>query len=74
MNEYNDKIAIGRKELEGEIQGKLTNYIAHIKNKINSNFGNFDTLLANEKKHLAKINEKYNVINKRLMNMEKQLS
>ncbi|MEM1120567.1 MAG: hypothetical protein AAGJ18_08955 [Bacteroidota bacterium] len=45
--------------IEEEVSGKLNQYVKHIKNRIDANFGSFDTMLENEQKQIAALEEKH---------------
>jgi small GTP-binding protein len=74
VNGFQEEISKGRLQMENEVSEKLNAYIHHIKNKIDSNFDNFDLLLEKEKIQVQKLNESYSSIKERLSKLEKELS
>jgi len=70
---YKEEIAKGRIQLEEEVTEKLQQYIAHIKEKIDANFGKFDDLLESEKNQIGHLDQQYNSIEDRLDGLVRRL-
>jgi len=70
---FQGEISKGRVQLEEEVDKKLKDYIANIKEKIDTNFNRFDGLLKEEKVELTRMVEKHTSISERLGKMEAEL-
>ncbi len=57
LKNFKNEIKQGKLNLEKELSEKLTSYIKSIKEKINNNFSEFDTLISTEEKSLKEIND-----------------
>jgi hypothetical protein len=68
------EIEKGRQQLEGEVTTKLNQYIRNIKDKIDGNFDEFDTLLKEEETQITQIEGKQKDIENRLKDLENALS
>ena len=53
LNGFSEEIEKGKSNLKAEVKGKLTTYVAHIKEKIDANFNKFDQLLLSEEKEIT---------------------
>lgn len=53
--DFKSELDKGRKKLQEEITEKMNKYVKNIKNKIDSNFNNFDNYLINEKNEIETI-------------------
>ncbi len=71
---YRSEIEKGRSQLEQEVSGKLNAYIANIKQKIDSNFAEFDQLLQDEAQQIETIESKQQSIKERLEKLSSELS
>jgi GTPase SAR1 family protein len=74
INGYRVEIEKGRQQLEGEVTTKLNQYIRNIKDKIDGNFDEFDTLLKEEETQITQIEGKQKDIENRLKDLENALS
>ena len=74
VNGFHAEIAKGRVQMDEEVTGKLNTYIQHIKDKIDANFNDFDSLLEKEDEQIKKLNEKQHSINDRLASIEKEIT
>ncbi len=74
INGYRAEIEKGRQQLEGEVTTKLNQYIRNIKEKIDGNFEEFDTLLKEEEMQITQIEGKQKDIGNRLKGLETTLS
>jgi len=74
INGFHAEIAKGRIQMDEEVTGKLNTYIQHIKDKIDANFNDFDSLLEKEEEQIKKLNEKQQSINDRLETIEKEIN
>jgi len=70
---FKAEISKGRVQLEEEVDLKLKDYIANIKEKIDTNFNQFDGLLKEEKAELERMVQQQQSIEERLKNMETEL-
>lgn len=70
---FKAEISKGRVQLEEEVELKLKDYIANIKEKIDTNFNRFDTLLQEEKVELERMVQQQQSIENRLKEMETEL-
>jgi GTP-binding protein EngB required for normal cell division len=73
LNSFSQEIKKGRDQLENELKEKLGLYIKNIKQRINTNFTNFDTLLVQEEGQIKVLSNKQSTLNNRLENMKKEL-
>ena len=73
INGYRNEIEKGRHQLEGEVTTKLNAYIRNIKDKIDNNFQEFDSLLLEEEKQIKEIEAKQNNIGDQLKELERSL-
>lgn len=70
---YRAEIDKGRQQLEGEVTTKLNQYIRNIKEKIDGNFDEFDSLLKEEQTQIGQIEGKQKDIGNRLKELENAL-
>ena len=70
LGSFKETIAKGRLQLENEVTEKLKTYIDNIKNKIDSNFHNFDKLIETEEEQVQVLENKHQSIEKRLEELE----
>ncbi len=73
MEGYQQEITNGRELLETELSGKLRTYVTGIKEKIDANFEDFDTMLEREMIQILKLEERQGGIEERLAMVEKDL-
>lgn len=73
LSGYNVEIAKGRNQLEEEVSEKLKAYILNIKNKIDNNFIEFDTILENEEQQILDLEAKHQSISSRLDKIKNQI-
>lgn len=73
MRNFRQEISNGREQLEEEVTDKLKRYIAHIKDRIDDNFDEFDQLLLDESNQLDQLENLHSDIIYKLENMEREL-
>jgi len=73
IDNYNKEVNEGRLKLESEVSDKLKAYVANIKDKIDTNFDDFDVMLDMENKQISTLTEKYGQIDKSLGEMQAEL-
>ncbi len=71
---FNEEIKKGRKQLEEVLTDKLEGYVAHIRQKIDSNFSEFDEILNEQATYLSINQEKYQTIKDHLEEVRKSIS
>ncbi|HNI46079.1 MAG TPA: hypothetical protein PK230_15350, partial [Chitinophagales bacterium] len=74
ISQFADEIAKGRRKLDDQLEEKLKSYVREIKNKINHNFFEFDTFLAEERRQLDELMTTYTQLDTKFTNLEKELS
>jgi GTPase SAR1 family protein len=74
INGFHTEISKGRVQMDEEVTGKLNTYIQHIKDKIDANFNDFDSLLEKEEEQIKKLNDKQQSINDRLDAIKKEIN
>ncbi len=70
---YRSEIDKGRQRLESEVSEKLRTYIRHIKQRIDSNFGEFDQLIEQEEQQIAELLERQENIRQQMLELGDQL-
>ena len=70
---FRQEIARGRKQVEEEVTRKLRAYVIHIKEKIDQNFEEFDTLLETESQHIGQLADRHGQIVDQLQEVEKAI-
>lgn len=70
---FKKEIDKGRKQLSTNLDEKLKAYISHIRNKIDSNFAEFDKLLEEEGRHVESLAVQHTFILQNLEKMDEQL-
>lgn len=70
---FQQEIAKGRELLRGELSGKLQTYVTGISEKIDANFGGFDTMLEREEAQLSQLEARQGGIETRLARVDKEL-
>lgn len=73
VNNYHAEIAKGRLRLEEEVSDKLHTYIGNIKERIDSNFGEFDQMVVQEEKQIAVLNDQQESIEERMRSLGVEL-
>lgn len=73
INGFEAEIAKGRIQMEDEVNGKLSTYIRHIKEKIDANFDGFDALLQKEVSQIKQLDSSHLSIKKRLNGLKLKL-
>lgn len=74
LESFSGEIQKGRTRINEEVTEKLKTYIAHLKDKIDSNFVKFDELIEKEGANLEELNQVHAGISEKLESMEKKLS
>ncbi len=74
IKEFKHEIDKGREKLEQEVSENLKGYIKNLKDRIDSNFHDFDNLLVKEEKQIDKLNAEQEKIESQLVEMEQELS
>ncbi|MEL6847678.1 MAG: dynamin family protein [Bacteroidota bacterium] len=71
---FSKEIEKGSDQLTSELDHKLKAYVGHIRQKIDQNFTEFDTLLEEETQHIARLEEKHQQIEENLRSVEDSLA
>lgn len=74
VRQFNDEIAKGRQKLDDQLEDKLKAYVAEIKTKIDNNFFEFDTFLAEEQRQLDSLSHSYQRIEGQLNGIKRDLN
>jgi ribosome biogenesis GTPase A len=69
LKDYQKAIGEGRERLNQEIEEKLHSYIRDIRQQIEENFSNFDTMILEEEKQVETLENRWKAMNKRLASM-----
>ena len=70
---FSQEIEKGRARMESEVAEKLNAYVDQLKRKIDSNFHEFDVMLAQEKEQIAKISEAQKLVAGRIEGLDAEL-
>ncbi|MBK8492504.1 MAG: dynamin family protein [Saprospirales bacterium] len=70
---FSQEIGKGRARMESEVAEKLNAYVDQLKRKIDSNFHEFDVMLAQEKEQVAKISEAQKLVAGRIDSLDAEL-
>jgi predicted GTPase len=73
LSEFDKEINTAKQKLDTEITDRLGNYVSSIKNKIDANFSNFDIMLTNENQEIMDIDNHYQSIEMRLVDMKNDI-
>lgn len=73
MRRFAEEIKLTRTKIEKQLSEKLDEYISQIKDKIESQFTEFDQLLAEEGKELEEMQQNYNYIHDEQVQIGKEL-
>lgn len=73
LKEYQKEIQLGRERLKTDIAEKLDTYITDIRQQIENNFAAFDTMLIEEEKQVAVLENRWSEMHERLGGMKKGL-
>lgn len=74
LNNFKSEIATGRSQIESEVSEKLTKYVEMIREKLSNNFQSFDIHLNSEKKQMQALNETFQSIQSRLLDIKNGLN
>ncbi len=73
LTNFKSEIAAGRSQIESEVSEKLTKYVEMIREKLSNNFQSFDIHLNSEKKQMQALNETFQSIQSRLLDIKNGL-
>lgn len=73
LGDFRSEIESGRTQISDEVYAKLKNYVANIREKLDSNFRDFDELLQSEEKQIEKLVEQHVSIENRLVECDTEL-
>jgi hypothetical protein len=73
LNAYRNEITKGREKLDEAVEEKLKTYVRHIKQRIDSNFAAFDSMLEEEKLKLNDLENKHLQITEKLTMLSNSL-
>lgn len=74
LKNFDQEIAKGRENLGTQLTTTLTGYIQQIRDRIEKNFEEFDTMLSSEKEAIAQIEAKHAEVEIRIQKLTKDLS
>lgn len=74
VRQFADEIAKGRQKLDDQLEDKLKTYVREIKTKIDNNFFEFDTFLAEERRQLDDLTFTYKDIEQKFAKIQKELN
>ena len=74
VRQFADEIAKGRQKLDDQLEDKLKGYVREIKTKIDNNFFEFDTFLAEERRQLDELTFTYKDIEQKFAKIQKELN
>ena len=74
LNSFSAEIAKGRMQIEEEVTRKLKTYVAHIRNRIDNNFQDFDFHLQREQEQILALEQRQNRISEELTTVKQRLT